>query len=142
MCLTLAVNHNKPHNSSKVRWKLMRCNPATRNKLVSIYEHKRYEFGKWYKARDVRGGANKEDIGFHVFSSKAGLLGYIDTSGRDEPEYYVIVRVLVDDFVASGHYTIPAQKMETWKKMKITGVFDLKFNPMKKKGGKYVPIKT
>jgi hypothetical protein len=128
MCLTLrSANSDKPYNSKKVRWKIVLKykNGYFYRPAFAIAE--KYELNKWMVANHNNTFGSKSDlhdIGFHVFVTREDAREFKDKYLFTTQSSYPIMRVEVDEFIASGRFNVtfsvsPGVRSETWKKMRI-----------------------
>ena len=127
MCLNLrAFNSNTPYNDSKIRYKVLQIDQQ--QKLCSAFiESHTWIPGEWYTGEgkyDYEGhdiSFDTIDHGFHVFVSlesaeKSAQFFLTPQNGKS----YVIARLEVDEFIASG--TFAYTHSETWKRAKLLDI--------------------
>lgn len=129
MCIiTRSADYDKPYNSSKVRWKVLRVQTEKKPELRSIHMGAtKWNIGTEKRAVSARSLAQPQDIGFHVFLTKTAA---IESTKKynDGIEYYgqiVVVRLEVDRFNHSGTWRQGDGyvKNETWRRARLTNVF-------------------
>lgn len=117
MCLILRNENKKPWNNSKVRWKIFEKFDST---LCSPYYIYYYYKNYWnVDKKTIYVGMNIDhNFGFHVCVTRKEARKMKKHSFASK--IYVIKKVLVDDFIASGYNSnIQTQRDETWSKLKI-----------------------
>lgn len=125
MCLSII--QRKPYNETKTRWKTFVA--TADGKILSPFQNgNKWVVGEIKNATNQRYG-NNEDVGFHVFLTKADAARTakkVKEGWLSEPKSYAVTALVeVDKFNAAGEwdYYMPALKSETWRRCKILQVF-------------------
>lgn len=111
MCLNLRQEHNRPYNSHKVRWKVIRV--SNHGCFVSPFMYTFYNKRGWNNAK----GSKKrfDTFGFHIFVSRAEARKFHRRYGSFD---WVIKRIEVQGFLNSGTYD--NFRSETWEKIRFS----------------------
>lgn len=112
MCLELRDKCNRPHNSHKIRWKVIASNWEL--KPSGPFRSFVYDKERWNQAEGDK--SNHGGYGFHVFVTRAEAKTFLSKSLYDLP-IYTISKVEVRGFLKSGSFR--DYRCETWEEMKL-----------------------